>query len=204
MRIHNRYRELISDDWRFLFGVAGAVGSIATAAALFFLGWQALLTRAQLRTRRAWIASSKITIEFNQVVFFCRNYGELPAKILFTKSAVSDTTQLTETDIRAAQGNLETTIIFPDNEHLFHASGSVEIPAFQEKRIWFGFIVEYKSISGSIGEYGVIGEVHQTRIASETSKAREWFVKPGKWMTVVKTWSKFFKALQRKLKISKT
>lgn len=133
------------------------------------------LARTEVRLRRGWLVGSKIVIWYGRVVLFCRNYGEVPAKVLSVKSNASYSDEFTGSDIRAIDPNISTTIIFPDKEHEFSAAGVEGIQSHRKLNIRFGFIIEYEYLPGNIGEYGVIGEIHQTDYGvSETTRQTEW------------------------------
>jgi hypothetical protein len=180
---------LISDYWTFVFGLAGAAGSIATAAALFFVGWQVILTRNQVRlTReqigRAWIRAANIKVEFDQVILSCKNYGHLPAKILGVQACVSTMAQLTEPDIRAASTSARTymPMIFPNSEYEFPHPLPVKLMAYQEITFWFGFIVQYeyrRSNEIETDEYGVLGEIRRMKTGAQEMSVEEWVERPG-------------------------
>lgn len=179
---------MIPDYWTFVFGLTGAAGSIATAAALFFVGWQVILTRNQVRlTReqlgRAWISAENIEVEYDQVCSSFKNYGQLPAKILGVHSCVSTITHLTEPEIRAAATSARTykPMIFPNREYKFSHPLPAKHTAHQEITIWFGFIVEYeyRRINEiETDEYGVIGEIRWMESGAQEMSVEEWFERP--------------------------
>jgi hypothetical protein len=179
---------LIPDYWTIDFGLAGAAGSIATAAALFFVGWQVILTRNQVRlTReqigRAWIRAANIKVEFDQVILSCKNYGQLAAKILGVQACVSTVAQLKEPNIRAASTSTRTymPMIFPNSEYEFSHPLPVKLMAYQEITFWFGFIVQYeyrRSNELETGEYGVLGEIRRMKTGAQEMSVEEWFERP--------------------------
>jgi hypothetical protein len=164
-----------------------AIGGLATAIALGFLGYQAILSKKQTgliqeQIGRAWIGASteslnspKVRKEGDRLVLYCRNYGNIPAKTVWVKSAISES-EIKDSDIHTK--SLTKTLIFPGHERNF-STGNYPFPArpFQETSIWFGFIVRYEvPHSRDKGEYGILGKfvTNQTG-AAYPSDTDEWF-----------------------------
>lgn len=98
----------------------------------------------------------------------------MPAKVLRVRSSAAYNIQLTESDIRATEADSAVKMIFPNSEREFNAAGLEGIGAFRERNIGFGFIIEYEYLPGNIGEYGVIGEIHQRVTEVYTTITRDW------------------------------
>lgn len=164
-----------------------AIGGLATAIALGFLGYQAILSKKQTgliqeQIGRAWIGASteslnepKVRKEGDRLVLYCKNYGSIPAKIVWVKSAISES-EVKDSDIHAKSHTK--TLIFPGHERNFSTGDYPSPPRpFQETGIWIGFIVRYDvPHSRNKGEYGILGKFFTNQTgAAYPSDTDEWF-----------------------------
>lgn len=168
--------------------VSQAIGGLATAAALFVIWFQARMTSRQTHIMeeqlgRAWIGpgsdirtGQKISVNFNRLILHCKNYGQQPAEILWTKSIISNS-EVTESIIRATSESPTDTIIFPNYPGEFQTGSDINIPVRppQEVVIWFGFIVRYLVRTKDEGEYGIIGKFHFNLVGSWPEQTKEWY-----------------------------
>jgi hypothetical protein len=166
--------------------IGEGIGGWTTAAALIFVGLAFFQTRKQTHLMqqsigRAWIGGGtdprterKIVRNVDRLVLYCKNYGQLPARVSGVRSAISES-QLTKLQLRSAQENPLKQIIFPDNQGEF-TSQKVDIKSHEDKTIWIGFIVRYEAISQSVGEYGIIGTYVSSHVgAAYFEHTDEWF-----------------------------
>jgi hypothetical protein len=163
-----------------------AIGGIATAIALGFIGIQTFTSRKQTalmqeQIGRAWIGGaidstrrSKVRYENDRFVLRCKNYGKIVARISWTKSVIGKF-PLTKSDINKRPKNPTKKIIFPDHEEEFSTNENIGIDkSTEDVEIWFGFIVRYEGNSNP-GEYGIVGKyVRKNRLGSFIH-LDEWF-----------------------------
>ena len=159
---------LIDDSWAFAFALVGAIGSVATAVAVIFLWIQSRQTQTQIQltqeqtkltreemesTLRPWIGFSEIRRKSKEeVVFYLKNYGRIPAKIVRTRNKFGKT-KIGKDELLLQKGKVFETMVFPDATMTF----SIQIPE------QFGFVsilFEYEYANKKHGEYGVIAKHH--------------------------------------------
>lgn len=169
--------KLISDYWTFVFALTGAVGSVATAAALGFVAWQASLTRKQVELMkaqlgRAWIEGLDFKLESNEaeswISFKCRNSGQLPARLRGYRFYMSNSEGILVSDILAQELLVSWEMIFPGNDFPIRGYLPKKLEVRQEITFFFGFIVEYEyrvERQGKVetDEYRVIGRCIQDK-----------------------------------------
>jgi hypothetical protein len=163
-----------------------AAGGAATAAALFVVAYQAKLTRRQTDLMqqsigRAWIGGGadprfglKVVRNVDRLVLYCKNYGQLPARISWVKSTISES-QLNELQVRTAPENPSEQIIFPNHQVEFSTRQKVDIKHHEDKIIWVGFIVRYEATSESVGEYGIMEKYISGPAGAYFEQTGEWF-----------------------------
>jgi hypothetical protein len=167
--------------------IGEGIGGWTTAAALIFVGLAFFQTRKQTHLMqqsigRAWIGGGtdpltqcKIAIRVDRLILYCKNYGQLPARVSGIRSAINES-QLTKLQLRSAQENPLKQIIFPDNQGDFTTIQKVDIKSHEDKTIWIGFIVRYEATSESVGEYGIIGTYVSSQVgAAYFKQTDEWF-----------------------------
>lgn len=122
------------------------------------------------------MTGQKISVDFNQLVLHSKNYGQLPAEILWTKSLASNS-EVTESLIRATSESRTDSIIFHNYPGEFRTAEDINIPVRppQELVIWFGFVVRYLAHTKYEGEYGIIGKFHFNLTQSWPEQTKEWY-----------------------------
>ena len=153
----------MDDSWAFAFALAGAVGNIATALALYFVYRQSrttqeqtLLTSQEMKsTLRPWIAVSKIQANpHNRVVFDIKNYGRVPAKIMRMRTGASRET-IEEEELRSHETQDFKMMVFPDatTHYILDISGVLPYSEY------LGVLFEYEyGDNKKRGDYGVIAK----------------------------------------------
>jgi hypothetical protein len=138
------------------------VGTIAPAAGLFFVGWQAMSTRDQLTVMkqqlgRAWIGYDGDRVphmepESKVVIFPYKNYGSIPA-IIVKATSLSTVNLPTENQLRSQSPSQENmhTVLYPGATYEFRAHYD-DIP-------YLGIFLEYEYADNLKGEFGFIVRV---------------------------------------------
>lgn len=143
------------DSWKFFYELAQAIGSVATAAALGFVGWQTYLFKKQISleiqktnqaqeesklTFRPWIGFVSVNQQYGKLVYRIKNYGRLPARVvgLYTyfgsEKITSDELKNKETR------KIDEFTLFPDQEDGI----SVDMPdGYESIDFDFGMVVAY-------------------------------------------------------------
>jgi hypothetical protein len=144
----------------FWFGLFQSLGAIVTAAGLFFVGWQAMSTRAQLKVMkqqlgRAWIGFDgrevpHMDFKSKEVIFPYKNFGTIPAKIVKAIS-LSSMNEPTEDQLRSASPSRDNmqAVLYPSATREFRAVHNTD-------SAYFGIFFEYEYADNLKGEYGFI------------------------------------------------
>jgi hypothetical protein len=166
-----------SDPWSFVFSLAAAVGSGATALALYFIWKQSRLAEERMRLTkeelevtlpRPWLGTIKIapTPDKKEVMILLKNFGRYPGRVTGLIGKDSNT-RLSRNDVAGGHVNQTEITLFPDHE-IWHV-----VPLHGEALRFVGLILEYAYGKGDKrGKYGVICEY------SPTSK---WFATIDEW-----------------------
>lgn len=135
----------------------------------------ATINRTGLDRRGNRSTQCKIAIRVDRLVLYCKNYGQLPARVSGVRSTINES-ELTKLQLRSAQENPLKQVIFPDNQGDFTTIQKVDIKSHEDKTIWIGFIVRYEATSESVGEYGIIGTYVSSQVgAAYFKQTDEWF-----------------------------
>jgi hypothetical protein len=177
--------------------ISQAIGGIATAGALIFVGFQTIQTRKQTRLMqeqigRAWIGTEKGGISITpdpplspRLLVSFKNYGNVPAKVIKwrAKSNTAPLPTFTEfkeellTSISFEFGELGQ-YVFPDKTMQIPLSHVEGLPGGLPKggsfrgKPWVGIVLEYEDVHRSKGEYGFILDL---MVGGGISKIDEWF-----------------------------
>jgi hypothetical protein len=127
---------ILNDPSSFIFSLAAAAGSIATAFALYYIHKQSRFLEYTLP--RPWIGITRIAYNSskNEVMFLITNFGHFPAKVT---ALISKDSQTQPSRIDIAKGHINQTeiTIFPGNEKKHR------MPTIGESLPYLGFIIEY-------------------------------------------------------------
>jgi hypothetical protein len=183
--------------------VSQAIGGIATAGALIFVGINTLLTRKQIRLMqeqvgRAWIGTEKGGISVTDIfdgpvdlIVRYKNYGNVPAKLLNwrsksylagkgkpkPKSEIKD--EVLASKHRESLGQY----VFPDNTTQISLTIDEVVDATaptthsnDEDAYLVGISIEYEDVHHIRGEYGFIMLLESLgERGFQVSKINEWF-----------------------------
>ena len=157
---------LINDSWAFAFELVAAVGSIITAAAIFYLWKQSRDTQTQIKltrqqteymreeldiTLRAWIGVENVEVR-SDLTFIVKNYGRIPGKIV-TKRSVIDKTKISKDRLLTTEvQNVEKMMLFP--------GVAVPMTLVMRKEPEYQYVavmMEYEYANNKRGRYGLIG-----------------------------------------------
>jgi hypothetical protein len=175
----------IKNPSNYWFSLAGAIGSVATAAAFVIIIYQTRLTKKQIaqtqeemdNTLRPWIGLLQTTEK--DIVFyvdsldsgatgitakyFLKNYGRVPARII-SKRYKWSRKEISKKDLYDVEVPAEwsssrlQTLIFPDEDGQSSANSDEQsFRASPEETFYFGLLIEYDSGEGTRKrEFGTI------------------------------------------------
>jgi mannose-6-phosphate isomerase-like protein (cupin superfamily) len=176
---------LVEDPWQFAFALVGAVGSVATAIALFFLYRQSVLSQvqalqtqeqtrqAQEQTRltreemestlRPWLGVSSIKRTGDSVDYLITNYGSIPTKIVKVQFVIGTISKISQTELRtSSQFEVTQLIVFPGSDINY------TITSYSAEFDYMGILIHYEFPKDKNGEYGRI--VHFTSAGTMTQE----------------------------------
>jgi hypothetical protein len=145
---------LIDVYWEYVFAIIGAIGSVATAGALFFLYSQSKGNKEEREfTLRPWIGFPKFEFAHDKMNVICWNYGRLPAKIIEEREFVSNS-KISQEQLHSAENNTAGEyFIFPDSEEKYEFRNMIPDNAFAGLLIKYTYAGKKKAESGFIGQY---------------------------------------------------
>jgi len=150
----------IDDTLTFAFALAGAIGSIATAAALAVVWIQSRHTKKQTDymreemdyTLRPWIGVRDVQIESNEFVTLdVKNYGRIPGKVVRMK-ALFEMKKISKDILRSAEAKDYEVMLFPDGS--WSMSSLPKEPKYQ----YVAAMIEYEYANNKHGEYGLVAK----------------------------------------------
>jgi hypothetical protein len=139
--------------------IISAIGSIATAAALYFVWKQAHMAQREVTTTlRLWLGSVRIVFEGRtDISDKLKNHGRLPAKVLSHKLLVE--THDIKMEILQDKGKeiIDSFSIAPDGEriHIIRLDEN-DLTKISGKTWFLGFLFDYSYANNLRGKYGVI------------------------------------------------
>ena len=166
---------LPDDFWKFFFEATQAIGSIATAIALGFVGWQTYLTKKQLSleqektnrvqeesniTFRPWIGFTSVNQEDDKLLYKIKNYGRLPAMVIGLYSYVGANKimddELEKKEIRM----VNKFTVFPDHEETINIKITKELESVDFN---FALVIKFKYLKAGEGKSSAIGFLQDHR-----------------------------------------
>lgn len=163
---------MIEYPWDYIFAFIGAIGSAATAFALFILWRQSNQTEKQIRltqdqviltqqevegTLRPWLAITNIKKNSDyKIEFDIDNHGRVSAKVVKSQYVFS-ATQITKEQVRGK-----------DRSHYFMIFPATGKRLILEDQIsintpYVGILVNYEYATNKKGEFGLIAKYDQTK-----------------------------------------
>jgi hypothetical protein len=169
--------ELPGDPWSFIFSLAAAVGSGATALALYFIWKQSRLAEEQMRLTkeelkvtlpRPWIGTTNISYLPNkkEILINLKNFGHFPGRVTALKAKDSES-RPNRNDIASGYANPTEIALFPEHERPY------TVPAIGEALPFVGFILEYTF--GTEGKKGLYGVIYEYSAPNRFAVKDEWF-----------------------------
>jgi hypothetical protein len=173
----NGVDESLVDPWSFSFSLAAAIGSIATAIALYFIWKQSRLAEERMRLTkeelkvtlpRPWIGAPEISYspDKKELLVKLKNFGHFPGRVTVLKARDSES-HPNRNDIAGGYANRTEITIFPEHER------SYTVPATGEALPFVGFIVEYAY--GTEDKKGLYGVIYQYSPPNRFAIKDEWF-----------------------------
>lgn len=149
---------MIEYPWDYIFAIVGAIGSLTTAGALFFLWRQSNQTKEQIRITqeeiesrlRPWLGISDTIIDDGNVRVVFENTGSLPAKIVRTQQSLSFS-PITQEQLRSGKDITAKVVILPKGKRDISFTEAI-LNADQ----YLGILVQYKYAKDKPGEIGAI------------------------------------------------
>jgi hypothetical protein len=149
---------LIGYPWEYVFALISAIGSLGTAAALFFLWNQSKQTKQQIHltqeevesTLRPWLGIENITrVNAGLSRGFIKNTGRMPAKIVKRQQFFSST-MITQKQLRSGEDISGKVIVFPDQKREIRIKN--EIAAYP----YIGILIQYEYGKNKLAEIGLV------------------------------------------------
>ena len=156
---------MIEDSWAYFFASVGAIGSVATAAALFFLWRQSKQTETQIHltqeevegTLRPWVGIDDVRLrEEGYVALLIKNTGSIAAKIVRAQRVFSHT-MITQEQLRSGVDIPGNFVIIPKIDKTIRMSNeSGTYP-------YIGILIQYEYPKNKRGEYGLVVQYNELR-----------------------------------------
>ena len=147
--------------WNFIITLVSAIGSVATAWALYFVWKQAHMAQREVTTTlRPWLSTGGYTSnEPPDIAVRLRNSGRLPAKVLSHKLLVETHDMKIETLQDQGKEIIDSFFIAPDADTLFSIElDENDLTKISDKdKTWFlGYMFDYSYANNLKGKYGII------------------------------------------------